>query len=533
MKKLLSLLFYAALILSMFAGCTTDQPITAPDTTAEPTEPATTLAPIEESYKYKTKSGYYLWPCLAENWVERKVLTTTTEDGTFSCMTTDKAQANDFIVAQRTMLRFLRGNGVVTGELEYYATDYDDSFSESSDGAAYIALSEVRTWKQIMVTLQSLWGDYTDYGYVWALSNAIAREMGWETESAASIDQAALDDFFAANPEAVNLLYPSFTTQYASQETVDSCKALTAALFEKVDWRAAVAKPVDKQLDDWRSLVSAYANDISIPFTRQTIGYAYYSKHVPLRIMTTYVEMMVASNYSDYYTPAFYAPYFSDYETIYQTVNTMNSEITAAVAFFGLEENAGVITMKWVNYADNAVQKYLVENSGMYYYAAETAYVSTIHSYLHEYYHHLRYTITGDYKNSWQTEAFSEMGEANSFWPQYRMDVIFKLKEYAEMFYAFTGRAYQPGRDDYYEVVDILCYLENNYTLKYHDGGPTISISRYLIDCYGEKTAYQLVAFPNTVVDVTGKTWDELASEWEQHIRNKYAHVNISDWVNG
>jgi hypothetical protein len=49
-----------------------------------------------------------------------------------------------------------------------------------------------------------------------------------------------------------------------------------------------------------------------------------------------------------------------------------------------------------------------------------------------------------------------------------------------------------------------------------------------LIELYGEKTAMELLLFPDTVETVTGKSWEQLRSEWEQHIRAKYAHVDIS-----
>ncbi len=532
MKKIIVTILCVLLTLSSLAGCTPDQPATpsVPSTVPSPTESIPTEPPSENEYKYTSKTGYYLWPCLADNWVERKVLITTTDDGTFYCMTSDKNQASDFVIAQRTLLTHLRKMGLDTGALKYYATDYDDSFSASRDGEAYIALSALGTQQQVLVTLQALWGDYTDYGYVWAMSYAIAQEMGYETDPIATIDKATLDSFFTTNPDAIHLLYPSFTTKFASQETVDCCHALAAHLFSNVNWREAVAKPIETQLDAWYESVASYAEDIGVPFTRQTIGYAYYSQRVPLRIMTSYVEMMVADNYCDYF-PDVYSPYFADYESIYTTVAAMNGEISGAVEFFGLENEVGIIAMKWVNFADNGVQKYLDGNAGVYLFAAETAYVSTIWAYLHEYYHHLRYVLSGDSQKSWQTEAFSEMGAANSFWPQYQTDLTFAPELYANVFYLFTGRAYQGGREDYYEAADIICYLNDTYALYYHDGGPTASFSGYLIDLYGEETAYQLVAFPETVEVVTGKSWEQLRSEWEQHIRAKYAHVDLPQGV--
>lgn len=494
------------------------------------TDTSTTLPPIAESYEYATQTGWYFQPSVYDPWIEASALTTTTEDGTFFCMTENSEQANDFIVAQRTLLCFLRENGVQIGNLEYYATNYDDSFSRSSERQAYISLSSIHTQQQVLVTLQSLWGDYTEFGYVWAVSNAIATELGWETDSVDVVQKPDMDAFFRENAVAVNLLYPTFSTAYASAEAVTFSKVLAASLLECMDWRTALAKSVEAQIADWQGRINTYATEIGIFYTPQTIGYSYYGEKVPLRIMTTYVEMMVADNFTEKLS-GIYQPYFSDYKTIYYTLNTMDNEIDTAVEFFGLEDDVGTITMKWVNFNDSTAQRYLSGYVAIYHAAAETAYISTIYSYLHEYYHHLRYVMTEDFRNSWQSESFCEMGGANSYWRQYRMEVIFGQEPLAELFYECTGRTYQSGRDDYYETADILCYINDSYTLKYHDGGPTISISHYLIDIYGEEIVYDLMLYPETVEEVTGKSWQQWQEEWSRHIREKYAGVEVPDWV--
>ena len=41
----------------------------------------------------------------------------------------------------------------------------------------------------------------------------------------------------------------------------------------------------------------------------------------------------------------------------------------------------------------------------------------------------------------------------------------------------------------------------------------------YLIDLYGEDAISNLMLFPETVLDVTGKNWNELELEWATHIK--------------
>ena len=484
------------------------------------------LKPIEETYQYSVKSKNYVRPAVVNGWAEKDALSTTNSDGTFFCFTKDTKMADDFINAQRTLLLFLRNCGAEIGQMEYYGTDYGYSFSQSSDKAAYIAVSDVRSWQQVLVTLQTIWGDYTEYGYVYAMSNAIAKELGWQTDSVPTIGKDALDAFFVENPDVINLLYPTFTTKFASEETVGNSKALAVRLFEKIRWKKALGKPVDAQLGDYCSLNSAYAEDLSVPFALQSCGYAYYGDDVKLRIMTTYAELIIDSKYHDV-MESLYGDYWSAYASIYETANTINKEITNAVVYFGLEDEAGIMQIKWMDSENGATEKFTEGRNGMYHSSTHIAYITSINPYLHEYYHHIEYLINSKLSRNWQSQAFCEMGKVSSWYAQYRMEKLFAEGQRADLFYSFTGRSYQPGPEDYYEGYDILCYINNDYTLDYDNGNPINSFSRYLIDQYGEDAIYQLMLLPEKVETVTGKTWETLQKEWKQHIQDKYAEVEI------
>lgn len=533
MKKVILLLLCVALLLAMLPACSQEVATTAP-TTETPTTMAPTTAPlppIEESYKYTTKSGYYLWPSMLDGTVERKVLIATTDDGTFYCMTTDKNQANDFIVAQRTLLRFLGQKGMQVSALKYYATDYDDSFSKSGDGAAYIAFSAVRSWQQVLVTLQTLLGDYTDYGYVWALSNAIAGEMGWTTSAAATVDQAAMDAFFAAEPAAVNLLYPNFTTLYASQQSVDCCQALAASLMKTMDWHATMAKPVEQQLESWYGLVTSYANSIAVSFNRQGIGYAYYSQRIPLRIMTQYAEHYVDAAFYD--ASSIHGDIFYNVEKIYETAHTFDQEISNVVARLDLKEAVGVLPIYWIS-GENAAQRFNPNFKLRYVSGRDGMYVSYPSLYMNGYYQHILAKADINLGRSWQSNALGELLRSESAFAQSGYASSFRDDErLAALFYKCTGHYYGEGTRDYFVVMDILCYVDGLFALNPSDplAGAT-SIAGYLVKNYGEAETHLMLLGILDVKRATSKTWDELIVEWEQHIRATYAHVDVSEWAN-
>lgn len=503
------------LFFAVLSGCTRDKP-----------------NPLNEAYEYSVQTESYIRPSAVKGNALNSALTTVTNDGNFFCFTKDEAAANDFVNTQRTLIQYLRNCGVEIERLESFGTDYGYSFSESRENAAYVAFSDMRSWQQVLVTLQAVWGDYTDYGYVYAMSNTIARELGWQTDSVPAFEQETADLFFAANPEAIHLLYPAFDSRFAFEETVSNSKALAVHLLEKIGWKNAISKPVNSQLDAYYELIRAYAKELSVPFERQTCGYAYYGEDVKLRIMTTYAELIIDNNYCDA-AESIYGDYWDQYLSIYQTANTINEEITAAVEYFALQDAVGTIQIKWLDSKDSNTEWLIPHNNGAYNFSTKTAYVTSIRTYLHEYYHHIQHLLNPDLGFSWQSQSFCELGASHSHYRQMSSESAFlRSEDGAKLFQDFTGRAYVPGRDDYFETMDILCYYNDYYQLEYITGAQAQnSFCRYLVELYGERAVFDLLVYPKTVETVTAKTWDTLRSEWEQHIRDKYAHIqtNIED----
>lgn len=506
--------FTVLLMLLVLVGCTTP------------------IEPVQEQYEYNQREKVCFFPSFTNENEKAEILSVSTEDGFFVCMTTDKAQADSFINAQRTLLQFLRDNGVALRELNYVAVNFDDNFSESAKDNAYIALSSASTWKQVLVTLQALWGDYTDYGYVYAMANAIAAQLGWETEALETAEQSAMDVFFRENSEALNLLYPAFTARYATAETIWYSKLLSLDLFEQIDLCDALQKPIETQLDAFRGLLHGYSGKIGASFSPQACGYAYRGPYQPLCIQTRYATHVVDHGYKDYHSDIF-ADYFGDYITIYQTAEILDKETADAVARFGLEDRAGNISINWLS-EESAVTKFAKRHVNTCYVLRQEAYVTTISLYLHAYYQHIENLINPDSEMSWQSQAFCEIGRSYSQPALYATEKTFTQNpKWAELFCYLTGHTYQAGVENYFEAYDVLVYaLNDDFRLDYHrDGAFISSFTHYLIKNFGEAAITNLMLFPDTVTDVTGKTWETLENEWKQSILEKYAGKEVPDWL--
>ena len=525
-QRLIAMVLFVLLIM---VGCA------APIDTSSPVA----VTPVLEQYEYKQREKVCFFPSFTNENEKAEILSVSTEDGSFICMTTEEAQADSFINAQRTLLHFLQVNGVAVRELNYVALNFDDNFSESEDNTAYIALSSTATWQQVLVTLQALWGDYADYGYVYAMANAVASHLGWETDALEAAEDSAMEAFFCENPRALNLLYPAFTELYATEETIRYSKLLSSSLFEQVDLCDALTKPIETQLDEFEALLYGYSETIGVSFSRQVCDYAYRGPYLPLCIQTTYVTHIIDHGYTDKYSDMYdlYEDYFGDYETIYQTAETFEREVVEAVERFGLEDRAGNICFNWLS-EYSAMTKFANRRSRyipLTHSLEQEAYVTTIFSYLHEYHHHIENILNPDSgkSHSWQSQAFCEIGNSHSRFALYSAEKTFtQYSQAAELFYSFTGHTYQPGAEDYFEANSISCYVMDEFSLDYHVGGPSInSFIHYLIQNFGESAIANLMLFPDTVADVTGKTWETLEAAWKQSVMDKYAGKEIPDWL--
>ena len=485
---------------------------------------------IEENYIYSTQHDTYIKPAVVAGWIEKDALTTTVDGNEFFCFTNDTKQADFFINSQRTLLGFLKNHGVHIESMKYYSTDYGYSFSESKNRSVYITLTDLHTWQQVLATLQGIFGDYTDYGYVYALSNTIATELGWETDYIDDVNEKTLSTFFAENQKAIHLLYPTFTTDFATEEEVNNSKVLSMQIFENIQWKKALKEPINNQLEDFYLYLSSYAKTLSINFSRQLCGYSFYGENVKLRISTKYAELIIDSDYRDT-IGSLYGDYWSYYQSIYETASTINDEITAAVKYFELEDKIDTITIKWLDSQKDSTKKFITTGgNGQYYASTHTAYITSIRPYLHEFFHHIEYLLIKKNPSTWQSQAFCEIGSSNSKYAQLATEYTFgKSEDGIKIFDTYVGRPYEFGRNDFFEAWDILCYINDYYKLEYFTGSQSAnSFSRYLIDSYGERTVYALMLHPETIEEVTDKTWEQLALEWEVHIKNKYKEVKSS-----
>ena len=133
-----------------------------------------------------------------------------------------------FIDTQVEINSFLQDKGILIEGFDFYVLHDIEIRVVKEENRAYIDFDALKSTEHIKLTLQAFWGEYTNFGYVFALSEHILQELGW----GAGQESAEIDlEIFKQTPELLNLSYPVFLEKYASRSQISAAKELSKTLL--------------------------------------------------------------------------------------------------------------------------------------------------------------------------------------------------------------------------------------------------------------------------------------------------------------
>ena len=480
-------------------------------------------------YQYILSGTNYTEPSFVSSGSLQQGLLFELEYGELYINTSDTRLGETIVDSHLNLLNFLKDKGLNIRKLKYLVSDYQCSFGDGKYNTVYLDLNYPNNYTIILAYLQAIWGEYTNYGYLYALSEAIAEELGWATDGVANITQSELNGFFKNNPDMLTLDYPHMTTTYSTAEEVNFCKVLSKQLLEKIDWRDLLLLNTDEQLCVFYQLIDDYARQISADFTRSAYSFAYYGSNIPLKIMMTNVEVQLERGHVDSATGE--ADFWENCQTIISTATTIDKEVNTALKKFGLYDDAELVTIKL--YSAETAQKVCGSRIyNVYLDDSKTICVTTLMGYLHEYYHYIEHRLNPVLGNSWQSQAFCELGRAYSYFSQLIIASVFEDQRWSELFEQYFGHEYQGTRDDYFLVYDMYCFIADEYILDYNTGrNPINSFAYYLVTTYGEENTFDILLFPEKATLLTQKNWGELYNDWYTQLCGRFENQKIPDWI--
>ena len=457
----------------------------------------------------------------------------------------DDELCNEFVNAQTKLMQYLDKNGVDLSDIgspKYYLSDYQRNSSTFKNityfyGAdwpnainsivdsrfAYFGFDTVKTYKQVLTTLQNIYGSFTDYGYLYALSNEIAKAMKWETDASVDISESELKDLVLSNSFCLDLTYPCFTEDYSSKDIIAVSKALSVKVLKSLNQKPAklLAMPIEEQIKAFRNGVSEYAASIGAEYSEPKYGYMFGSEEYPLIVNTTYFTLHLEDGYKDHFEPVYKQDFFKDYESIRNTVSIIDSEISAVIKEYSLEDKAGktIIIMS----TDSHSNSYASHQGGI-------CYCTSVQPVVHEFCHYLVHIISiPNGGTTYQTDAighqiFCEWNGMNSYFNQLFYEKEYSMPEYQkEWFESKAGREFRRSREDtllacHYTIGETKDYHMDNFTCS-----STMSYAAYIVETYGEEEMLKLALFSNKFYEEHNTSYEELIAEWKEYILENFA----------
>lgn len=445
------------------------------------------------------------------------MLQVTVEDHTYEFDgTIAEEECSAFVTAQEKLCDLLEGQGISTAGLTFYILRDYPNRTDSENQTAYFGLECTKSWEQVCTTIQICLGDYTNYGYLYSLSNRVATDLQWVCDDAPQENEQV----FADDPSLLNLVYPCFSEKYSDADAIDACKALAVELLAATEniWSEA----------EFLKARDIYAQNQNIDFAPTYVQFAYNGEGCPLKLSCQYLEVFwdytfVANNeYLDGLIPV---DYTADLRGLIHTFEWLDEQLTMLCAQLGASPDKQVHVQMMASLPRGYFSPYF-ERGGLYNNDSGegSIYATTVTVLAHEYVHHIYWLSCGaddpEYEQ-WQNEAVAYFYTVGQHF-EYRLNVINNVDpSYRNRLEAKLGEAYDEP-SDYIKFLRIewranereyVYSLKGNYDL-------SCTFGEYFVRTYGEDVFLNSMMYPSKVEEFTGLSMDEIIDAWIADMRN-------------
>ncbi len=415
----------------------------------------------------------------------------------------------EFISNQQELCKLLEANGIQVEGINFYALTDTPSRALHAENAAYIDISLNGTFHQVNFTLQAVLGEYTNYGYLYALSNEISRRLNWVVDEYG----ASNADCFRKNVHLLNLVYPCFSEEYSSDEEINACKALSEFVL-------TLMPDVFEGEDTFKSLVQNYALEKKIDFNPTYLTFTYGGGYCPIKILTEYLEIYLSSDYEGSYT---------------LTRKTIREDpmfnLDSMIEFWEYaDRDIAEVRTKFKLDNDFLVPVYIQsiytqlngggDVGGYYTYGEDGGQITLaqVTAITHEYAHYADYSTDTN-----SAGDLSWCGEVLACYYGKNMDYVSRLiiaNSVAEDVWTIGDLSYLIGQrydsvEDEILFQNILTAYEDNYhfsVVSAYDG--RLSFGVYFVETYGEEVFIQCMQNPNAAPMLIGCSVDDAVDDW-------------------
>ena len=416
-------------------------------------------------------------------------------------------ERSEFVKEQEKLCKLLEKNNLSTKGLTFRILENYSNRTESENGFVYYGIDTMKTWEQILTTIQVCKGDYTNYGYLYALSNQVAEELKWTCDDV-TVKNAKV---FEEDSSLLNLVYPCFAEKYSDNDIIHSCKALARELLTTTEdiWSE----------EKFLSQRTIYAQNETIEFEPTYILFAYNGESCPLKLSCKYLEVfwdssfVACTQYLQGYIPK---DYVGDVNGFIHTFERLDEHLSIQCEKWGVEPKEKVPTQMMERLPRNA---HNIKTGGLYYYRPENyIYATTVTCLAHEYVHHLYWLLCGcsdPAYEQWNNEAVAYYYALDDRY-EFRVNVINHVDpSYRDRLEAQIGEAFDSPSDH----IKYMRIGWRNIEIDYMDGlkdsfDLCCTFGEYFVRIYGDDKFLQSMMYPSRVEEFTGLSMDEILDNW-------------------
>lgn len=449
--------------------------------------------------------------------IDGHLLQTVVDDHTYEFESSIPEEARSaFVTAQERLCRLLGEHGIsAAGSTFRVLADYPNR-AESEQQTAYYGLDSIKSWEQVFTTIQICLGDYTNYGYLYALSNRVATDLQWACDDAPQENERV----FADDPSLLNLVYPCFTEKYNDLDSVSACKALATVLLANTEniWSEA----------EFLRTREIYAQNQNIDFAPTYVTFTYNGESCPLKLRCQYLEVFwdhtfVANNeYLDGIIPA---DYTADVRRLIHTFEWLDEQLTMLCEQLGAAPNQQIPVQMMASLPRGFTSPY-IETGGLYYNDAGQGRIcaTTVTALAHEYVHHIYWLSCGGDDPEfewWHNEAVAHYYTVGQRF-EYRLNYIINVdSSYRDRLEAKLGEAYDEP-SDYIKFLRIDWRENEREYVYYLKGNNDLSCTfgEFFVRTYGEEVFLNSMMHPSKVEEFTGLSMDEIIDAWVADMRD-------------
>lgn len=439
------------------------------------------------------------------------MLQVTVEDHTYEFdETIAEEECSAFVTTQEKLCDLLEGQGISTAGLTFYILRDYLNRTDSENQTAYFGLECTKSWEQVFTTIQVCLGDYTNYGYLYALSDRVASDLKWSREDVLVENTQILAD----DPSLLNLVYPCFSEKYSDADAIDACKALAVELL-------AATENIWSETEFLKAREN-YALNKSIDFEPTYVTFAYNGESCPLKLCCQYLEVFwdstfVANNeYLDGYIPT---DYTEGVGGLIYTFEWLDEQLTALCQRLGVAPDQEVPVQMTESLPRGYSSPYF-ERGGLYNNDSGEGgiYATTVTVLAHEYVHHIYWLLCGcddpDYE-VWYNEVVAYYYCVGQQF-EYRLNIINNVDpSYGESLEAMLGEAYD-------EPIDYIKFMRIGWREDGREYVPYLKRSNelactfgeYFVRIYGEEIFLNSMMYPSRVEEFTGTSMDDIVAAW-------------------